>query len=185
MICLNCSSLAIIFNIAKDIPIVPNQSPDKSLFKPPEQYSRSKISHHSPAHTASIYQPPLSAFATPVPTTITIMSTQTLAQTLIQASTSPSYITHQRRPALIPSDVHLSPEDELSVRMRTGCVDPSFLSGTLEWSDNQGRLEAKESGSAGAVGKRKRMASVASAAGNDGCDEDGDHEMVDRRFTGK
>lgn len=36
-----------------------------------------------------------------------------------------SYITHQRRPALIPPGVHLSPEDERAVRLRTGCIDPS------------------------------------------------------------
>lgn len=33
--------------------------------------------------------------------------------------------------------------------------------------------------------KRKRMASVASVAENGGCDEDGDHEMVDRGCTEK
>jgi len=32
------------------------------------------------------------------------------------------YITHQRRPALIPSDSCLSAEDEQSVRIRTGCA---------------------------------------------------------------
>ncbi|KAK5083078.1 hypothetical protein LTR64_005313 [Lithohypha guttulata] len=37
---------------------------------------------------------------------------------------SQSYITHQRRPALIPFDVELSPEDEQAVRLRTGCVNP-------------------------------------------------------------
>lgn len=36
-----------------------------------------------------------------------------------------SYITHQRRPALIPAGVELSPEDEQAVRLRTGYVDPS------------------------------------------------------------
>lgn len=37
---------------------------------------------------------------------------------------SSSYITHQRRPAIIPAGVRLSPEDEQAVRMRTGCVNP-------------------------------------------------------------
>lgn len=36
-----------------------------------------------------------------------------------------SYITHQRRPALIPAGVELSPEDEQAVRLRTGYVNPS------------------------------------------------------------
>lgn len=31
-----------------------------------------------------------------------------------------SFITHQRRPAIIPSDAELSPAEELAVRMRTG-----------------------------------------------------------------
>jgi len=35
-----------------------------------------------------------------------------------------SYITHQRRPALIPAGVELSPEDEQAVRLRTGYVNP-------------------------------------------------------------
>lgn len=62
-------------------------------------------------------------------------------------------------------------------------MDPLFLSGAMKWSGNQGEL----GGNAGA-GKRKRIASVASAAsaaGNDGCDEDGDHEMVDGGCAGK
>ena len=46
-----------------------------------------------------------------------------------QASDTPksmdqSYITHQRRPALIPAGIELSPEDEQAVRLRTGYVDP-------------------------------------------------------------
>jgi len=36
-----------------------------------------------------------------------------------------SYITHQRRPALIPAGVELSPEDEQAVRLRTGYVNPT------------------------------------------------------------
>jgi len=36
----------------------------------------------------------------------------------------PAYITHQRRPALIPTNAVLSPEDEQSVRIRTGNVIP-------------------------------------------------------------
>lgn len=36
-----------------------------------------------------------------------------------------SYITHQRRPALIPAGVQLAPEDERAVRLRTGYVDPA------------------------------------------------------------
>ena len=35
-----------------------------------------------------------------------------------------SYTTHQRRPALIPAEVQLSPEDERAVRLRTGYVNP-------------------------------------------------------------
>lgn len=42
-------------------------------------------------------------------------------------SMDPSYITHQRRPALIPANAELSPEDEISVRLRTGCVDPTKI----------------------------------------------------------
>lgn len=42
----------------------------------------------------------------------------------LQPRMSPSYITHQRRPALIPPDITLCPSDEQSVRMRTGHVNP-------------------------------------------------------------
>lgn len=36
-----------------------------------------------------------------------------------------SYITHQRRPALIPAGVQLPPEDEQAVRLRTGYINPT------------------------------------------------------------
>ena len=49
------------------------------------------------------------------------------------ATTSQSYITHQRRPAIIPPGVELSPEDERAVRMRTGHVDPKACSDGLSY----------------------------------------------------
>jgi len=49
---------------------------------------------------------------------------------------SQSSITHQRRPALIPAGVELSPEDEWALRLRTGYVDPASGHGLVLFNVN-------------------------------------------------
>lgn len=48
-----------------------------------------------------------------------------------------SFITHQRRPAIIPADADLSAEDELAVRMRTGVVNPKLKADGRPPNSNQ------------------------------------------------
>ena len=73
-----------------------------------------------------------------------------------------SYITHQRRPALIPANIELSPEDEQSVRLRTGYVNPTPLHDAVFFNSGfeQGTLAATATAASQQSSKGKRKAEV-------------------------
>lgn len=75
---------------------------------------------------------------------ITTQSTETQSQSLLSiASLAQSFITHQRRPAIIPIAVdELSPEDVQSIRMRTGFVIPVAVKGA-ELQNKAEKVEAE------------------------------------------
>ena len=62
-----------------------------------------------------------------------------------------AYITHQRRPALIPAGIDLSPQEELSVRLRTGFVDSTNQS----WFTNNNIRMINETSLTAKMTKRK------------------------------
>lgn len=75
---------------------------------------------------------------------ITTQSTETQSQSLLSiASLAQSFITHQRRPAIIPIAVdELSPEDVQSIRMRTGFVIPEAVKAAKQ-QDKAEKVEAE------------------------------------------
>jgi len=73
-----------------------------------------------------------------------------------------SYITHQRRPALIPAGVQLAPEDEQAVRLRTGYVNPTSKRDSIFFhpcfTEHRSYLASAKVPQAATSGKRKASA---------------------------